>query len=422
MSDHTTVFVPLESWSYNSPELRANNKLIDVGLLAESLIYYDRVILNVANQPQFATLIEWFQKQGKYQDFLSLINDGVIKVFEYSFATAAVDNLGVYTILNIQDEIQAQPNTFEKRYLYHKAVQDCLPHARHRNALYKALRENVIEAKADEYGSPIENAREDYNYPERNALIIQAFVDEVYKYRNLGNPPIVSATVSTSPDNRRNITWSINFNDLSNLAGKDLNFHNGTPLTAGAICNRLLLSAARLNCDLYLGQPMGILVGDKLYESSLSIDKSHSVIEELKEKVEYPDVRSLINDNHLGLDEILKIRKKAKKFRQWLQTESDRDRDAIIAYHHEVAKESGIIKTTRKVLNLFGVIGGGALGATLGNTVSGLEGAALGGGAGSAAGYLMDLASKLGADWKPVVFGNWVKDRIDNVLAEKNKN
>lgn len=412
MSDHTTAFVPIESWSYNSPELRANNKLIDVGLLAESLIYYDSVIVNVGNQPQFAKLLEWFLKQGKFQDFLSLVNDGVLKVYEYSFATAAVDNKGVYTILNIQDETQAQPNTFEKRYLYHKAVQDCLLHARHRNALYKALRENVIEVKADEYGSPIENAREDYNDPERNALIIQVFVDELYKFRNIGNPPNVSATVSTSSDNRRNITWNVNFNKLSDLAGKDLYFHKGTPLTAGAICNRLVLSAARLNCDLYIGQPMSILVGDKLYESSICMDKSHAVIEELKEKVEFPDIRSLINEGHLGLDEILQIRNKAKKFRQWLQVESDRDRDAIIAYHHEVAKESGIVKATRKALNLFGVIGGGALGGALGNVMSGIEGAAIGGGAGSTAGYLLDLASKLGADWKPIVFGTWFKERM----------
>jgi len=418
MSDHTTVFVPLESWSYNSPELRANNKLIDIGLLAEALIYYDQVIINVGNQPQFAKLIEWFLKQNKFHDFLELINDGVLKVYEYSFATVAVDNTGVYTILNIQDEIQAQPNTFEKRYLYHKAIEGCLPHSRQRNALYKALRENVIEVKADDYGSPINNAREDYNNPERNALIVQAFVDELYKFRNIGNPPTVRASVSTLPNKQQNITWDIDFKELFKLAGKELNFHTGTPLTAGAICNRLILSAARLNCDLYISQPMGVLVGDKLYESSMCIDKSHSVIQELKEKVEFPDIRSLINDDLLGLDDIIRIRKKAKKFRQWLQTESERDRDAIIAYHHEVAKESGFTNATRKALNLFGVMGGGALGATLGTSVSGIEGAALGGGAGSAAGYVLDIASKLGADWKPVVFGTWFKDRIDKALTK----
>lgn len=203
MSDHTTAFVPIESWSYNSPELRANNKLIDVGLLAESLIYYDSVIVNVGNQQQFAKLLEWFLKQGKFQDFLSLVNNGVLKIYEYSFATAAVDNKGIYTILNIQDEIQAQPNTFEKRYLYHKDVQDCLPHARHRNALYKALRENVIEVKADEFGNAIENSRKDYDNPDRNALIVQAFVEELYKFRKLGKPSDVNATVTILPDKRK---------------------------------------------------------------------------------------------------------------------------------------------------------------------------------------------------------------------------
>ncbi|HWP93383.1 MAG TPA: hypothetical protein VNN20_14410 [Thermodesulfobacteriota bacterium] len=80
MSDHTTALVPLESWCYNSPELRASGKSIDVGLLVEALIYYDRVIVNVGNQPQFAELLNWFIAQKKYNDFLALVNDGVIRI------------------------------------------------------------------------------------------------------------------------------------------------------------------------------------------------------------------------------------------------------------------------------------------------------------------------------------------------------
>jgi hypothetical protein len=31
----------------------------------------------------------------------------------------------------------------------------------------------------------------------------------------------------------------------------------------------------------------------------------------------------------------------------------------------------------------------------------------------------MDIASKLGSDWKPVVFGTWFKNRIEGLLEEK---
>ena len=108
----------------------------------------------------------------------------------------------------------------------------------------------------------------------------------------------------------------------------------------------------------------------------------------------------------------LYLRKKAKKFRTWLQEESDRDRDAIIAYHNEVAKESGFTNVSRKALNLFGVLGGAAIGASVGGPVGAVVG--------SGAGYVLDIASKLGADWKPVVFGNWYRDRIEKVLKRGN--
>ena len=102
-----------------------------------------------------------------------------------------------------------------------------------------------------------------------------------------------------------------------------------------------------------------------------------------------------------------------------MQVESDRDRDAIIAYHHAVAKELGFIRHGRKTINLFGVLGGGAAGSFIGSSISGPTGTAIGGIVGSGVGFLTDIASKLGADWKPVVFGNWAKNRIEKLMRQK---
>jgi len=422
MSDHTTAFVPMETWCYNSPEIRDGGESIDIGLLAEALIYYECVIANVTNQPQFGDLLKWFIRQDRFSDFLALIRDGTIKIYEYAFATTAIAKAGSYSIWNIQDPIQAMPDTFEQRFLYHEAVQSCLQKSRHRSSLYNALRGKIIEVKADEFGGAVENAKIDNQNPHRNKIILQAFVDELYKVRKIGRPPEINVQVTTSPDRTQHrITWNINFDELSRIAGKSLNFHMGTPLTASAISNRFLLSAAKLDCDLYLGQPMSILVGDKLYESSQYLEKKQDIIQDLKAKVEFPDIRKLVNDGKMGLDDILKFRKKAGRFRQWLQQEPERDRDAIIAYHHEVSKEIGIVTVSRRVLNLFGVLGSGALGATVGSVISGPPGAALGGAAGSAMGYLFDVASHLGEKWKPVVFGNWFKNRIAKIIAEKSQ-
>ena len=45
--------------------------------------------------------------------------------------------------------------------------------------------------------------------------------------------------------------------------------------------------------------------------------------------------------------------------RRRMDGESGRDRDALIAYHHEVANEAGYTQLARKALKIFGVLGGG---------------------------------------------------------------
>ena len=96
--------------------------------------------------------------------------------------------------------------------------------------------------------------------------------------------------------------------------------------------------------------------------------------------------------------------------------ESGRDRDALIAYHHEVANEAGYTQLARKALKIFGVLGGAATGSVAGMAVAGPVGAPLGAVVGSGVSYLLDLAAKREAGWKPVVFGNWYKARIHRVL------
>jgi len=167
---------------------------------------------------------------------------------------------------------------------------------------------------------------------------------------------------------------------------------------------------------LYLGNPMANLVGDKLYESHLRNTKLKENIGQLNQEVEFPNIRKLVNEAKLDLSEILRIRKKAKRFRDWLQSESERDRNAIIAYHNEVAKELGIINFGRKSLRLFGILGIPMAEAYVTQNYPGVEPAIVAAGASAGLAFVLDVASKIGEDWKPVVFGNWVRDRIENVL------
>lgn len=414
-SNHSLAFVPIESWAYSSPDLISTGRSLDIGLLAEALIYYDQVIVNVGTQGQFAQLLEWFVRQGRLHELLTLFTDSTLQVYEYSFITAAVHDTAAdrYLFWNIQDQAQREPGSFEKRYLYHSQVQELIPKGRHRNQLYQALRGRVIEAKADDYSSVIEAATADFADPRRQAIVLQAFVDELYRYRNIAHPPKIEATVQEIDGGAAHtVTVNIDFAAISELAGPLMNWNKGTPITAVAIANRTLLSASRLNCDLYLPRPMSLLIGDKLYESVRAINKTTETIEDLKTAVDFPDVRALVNAGRLGVDDVLHLRKHAKKFRTWIQTEADRSRDAIIAYHQEVSKEARVTELGRKALNLFGMVGGGALGGALGASMAGPTGAAIGGAAGGTLTYIADLASKLNAGWKPVVFGDWYRERI----------
>ena len=164
---------------------------------------------------------------------------------------------------------------------------------------------------------------------------------------------------------------------------------------------------------------MSLLVGDKLYETAKTAIRSTELIQELKIGVEFPDIRNIVNTGHLSFVDIIQLRRKARRFREWIQTESDRDRDAIAAYHNEVAQESGLMMHARKAVSLFGILGAGALGAALGNTLGGTAGSAVGGAVGSGTGYIFDLAANIGKGWEPVVFGAWLKSRIDKALADE---
>jgi len=417
MSNHAQAIVPISTWCYCSPELGYKGFTLDIGVMAEALIYYETIFVNITDRTQFATFIDWFVKQGQYDKFLSLVSDGVIQFYDYSFTTSAVSKDNITSIWNIVDPIQEKPNSFEQRFLYHSSIESVLSTGGQRKKLYSTLRGKVIEVKSTEFKAALQNARSDHKEPRRNAVILQAFVDELYRFRNLGHPPQVESKVRPS-DGLDKIQWNISFDELTKLAGRELHFHEQTPFTAGAISNRLLWSAANLNCDLYLSKPMSVMVGDKLYESSFRALKTSSAIDTLQRTVEFPNVRNLVNEAKLNLDDILLIRGKAGKFRKWLQSEGERDRDALIAYHNEVAKDSGFTKTNRAMLNLFGILGGAAIGGIVEHKVPGIPGAAIGAVAAAGTEYLFDIAKRMNQDWKPIIFGDWVKNRIETLLDD----
>jgi hypothetical protein len=412
MSNHSSAFVPIEAWPYSSPDVFDKKQPVDMGLFCEALIYYDKLYININTPEQLASFTVWFYKYRNEKLLLELIRQGIINIYEYSFISAAVDVKGeYYDILNIKDPHLDQPNSFFERHFEHyPALRNAISDKKFRNEFQAALEGHVIEKKSDHIGAYVtQNASLDYRDADKVALMLQVLVDEIYRLRGHAKAPQIKVGVEDNKNGTVTLHWNININILSEIAGPRFNITPAAPLTAGVISNRFIWSASDLKCDLYLGEPISMLVGNKLFEAA-KVTKIGHVISSLQQEVEFPNIRRLVNNDKVDLRDVLRYRDQGSKFRRWLQEEGERDRNAIIAYHNEVARQTGLSKFAPSALNMFGAIGGSMLGAYAGDSIS------LAGAVGAGGYFLSSIASQLASEWKPVVFGKWLQEDISRIL------
>ncbi|HMH42958.1 MAG TPA: hypothetical protein VK557_05710 [Pyrinomonadaceae bacterium] len=361
-----------------------------------------------------------------------MFRDGTLQVLNFAFTTNPYvefreSGLHIHGLYNFQDQAMLKPNSFVERFLGFEPLRGCFTDRSQYDDFCHALEGRVIEVKADDIGAAaIDNAWQDFLNPERNELMAQQLVNEIYRIRRMGKPPKVKVTVNSSDDGTHEVRWNIPMDQLPALeAETNIKAAATLPLSTAAEANKYLWASDRSKCDLYLTSPVSVAVGDKLFEASdigeVSGTTIQDLVESLEVKVEFPDLRRYINDDRIDFDRIFEIRRKGKKFREWLQSEAERDRDAIIAYHNEVAKESGFAGMARRGLKLFGFVSGTILGGAVGHdagagAVGGIAGHLAQKGLEKGVEYLFDLSADLGTDWKPVCFGEWYKAKIEGLL------
>ncbi len=430
-TDHSTTLVPLEAWAYQSPHLAGLGRRTELGGVAEALVYYDRVLLNVQSPDELTDLFDLFAEAGKLDTLTSMLRDGTLRLCHFAFINDPLQRVGPdgkpfgpLLVLNAQTQEQGEPGWIDRALLNPLPLDRWFDRARHRQSVLRALREGCIEVKADDFGAAVSAAVNDLQDPRRAALFVQALVDDSHELLGLGRPPEVTAVVSTSGD-LTNTAWNVNLPALGARIGHP-KLADHTVLRAAATANRLLWMAARQRCDLFVGSPLGQLLGDKLEEVCSTADKPQRIIQNLEAKVEFPDVRELVNRGALPVSEVMRLRSHSSKFRRWLQTESEHDRDAIIAYHNEVAKAAGFSGFIRKTLRFFSVPGGAVVATVAGGVVQHHTGdPALAANtmllAGSFSKHLLDKLSRSGEEWKPVVFGKWATARIEKYLRKAGK-
>jgi hypothetical protein len=437
MSDHSLALVPVDAGYHQSTDLFARGRPIDTGLLAEALIYYDRVLLHVTSPIQFSQLISWLVQQGlTTSDIIALLRDEVLRVYNFAFTTNPYvdfeppDGIQVHGLYNFQDQVMSEPNSFFKRFVEFEPLRECFENRDQYEEFARALEGRVVEVKAEDIGrEAIDNAYKDFLNPDRSALMAQELVNEIYRAKRLGKPPQILVKIKNFGGGDFNVDWNFPLNRLPALeADTNIKAAVTLPLSTAAQANKYLWAAQKEKCDLYLSRPVSVLVGDKLFEAEDAAVKAQikpqNIIEQLELKVEFPDLRRHVNLDKIDFAHVLRIRNKAKTFRRWLQSEGDRDRDAIVAYHREVARESGFANIARRGWRVFGVVGGAAVGGAvladpaIGAAVGAAGGAAVQAAAEESVKYLFDLSASIGTKWSPVVFGDWYSTKIANLLKE----
>ena len=109
---------------------------------------------------------------------------------------------------------------------------------------------------------------------------------------------------------------------------------------------------------------------------------------------------------------MLSLRGKGTRFRQWLASEAELERDVLAAYLGELAAADGWKRNLGKVINAAGMFGGAATGAALGGPLGAVGGAI----AGEGLAYVANLAAQLDGGWKPKLFGQAVRVEVERTL------
>lgn len=409
----TDAFVPIETWLYHSPGLLRSGRLIDIGLIAEAMIFYERIYVGVTSDVQFAKVVTWFHSQGKTADLIALLKDRVVVPYYYAFHTMPASKDNIWTLMNVQDEEAARIAVFCQRILRSGTLASLVRKRSQFEALARAAEDSHIEVKAESFGPAIENARKDYADGERAAYLVQLAYDELYKDLGYLEPPAVRAVFKETGDIQE-ITWNVDFTEFARKLGKNATFHSGTPLAAAGFGAKTLWSAAELRADLYIGSPMLGYAEYKLAEGNKAA-RAKAVMNELVARVSFPDIRDLVNHGQIGVEEVLRLRRKASRFRQWLRAESMFDRDAVIAYLGEIADDAGWKKGLGKTVQAVGIFGGAAAGAALAGPI----GAAGGAVAGKLIEYVVGLGAMVDSGWRPKVFGQAARKTIEEAIRRR---
>src|ERR1051326_6777015 len=153
--NHTIALVPLGAGYHQSMDVFARGRSIDTGLLAEALIYYEHLLIQVDNPVQFSELISLLIQQGlSIANIIGLFEDGVLGIYNFAFTTnpyvdfLSPDSIQIHGLYNIQDRAMLEPNSFFQRFLGFEPLRRAIEDRSEFDRFVAALEGRVVEVKA----------------------------------------------------------------------------------------------------------------------------------------------------------------------------------------------------------------------------------------------------------------------------------
>lgn len=412
-------FVPIEAWAFASPSVRLNGRHTDVGLMAEALVFFDEVIVNIQSSQHLADVLNSFKCcYGNITPLLDLISSGVLKIHYFDFRSSPINNQGVFSYWNIQDKVSEDSHlqSFQQKILYGRPIENVLLKARHRTKMYNLFSEKIIIDGSDKYGNAIEAARESARSHDDIQLLLEAFVKELpNNYQNLF-PSKIDVKAFQLEANKTEHRYNFDFNLLKKQL-PHLNFWKHTPGTGLIHAHRIIYSSRLHNYDIYLPNPLSSLVLAKMSSLSLGNRKFKETAINLQCEANFPDLRTEFNTGETNWKEILYYREKAQRFRDWFSIYGGNPEIAIESYGEEFQACTGTSDYKTKLFSIssfLGTIAGVAVERLVTGNNSAI-GPVLGTAVGGMTPFVKDLFTASDADgWQPRFFGNWLHKEINS--------
>jgi hypothetical protein len=411
MDKASRILVPLEPWIGNGLDLRVKGKSADLGAFAESLVYYDQVLLNMTSRDQMSALLGWLAASDCIPLFMELLENSVVIPYYYDFFVTPIyipENDAYSLRYNIQEKADSRFGLFRDTVI--GRIDYFIVKRKEQQRFIHLLENTTHLVSPDTYGKSGENAQELILDAVSCKNLIGSLLESLHENGLIESVPELSATAVVNSSGQRKISLNVDLAEIGKTIGKHYNVGRHTPFAIAVTANRLMWSAASEMADLSTSNPMYSFLCSNLENAVIHFGRTKYNLSRLIKEVDFPDIRHEVNMGHLSANQIIDMRKYSKEFRGWLHKETELDHDILVHYYNDLIKRFNIPPFVKKVLDITSVCTSAVISSVIGGQIDNQTGAVVGTAAGS---FLKDIVAKLDDGWSPKIFGNKIRRIAD---------